>query len=223
MVMENNSKELSQEQVWDKIAPFWNRDKKVPFGDDDKGNILTGFIEKSDKKILDLGCGSGRNFTSVKEAGFIGELTGVDFSAQMLKFAEINAKNNKLDVKLSKSNLWDLSFEDNYFDKIICIATLHCIEDKEKREKTLKEMYRVLKPKGKILITVWNKKAKRWKNKPKEKYVSWKIDEVKDEKVHRYYYLYDQEELIKELENVGFKILKINFPTARNIVIIAEK
>ncbi len=221
--MENNSKELSQEQVWDKIAPFWNRDKKVPFGDDDKGNILTGFIEKSDKKILDLGCGSGRNFTSVKEAGFIGELTGVDFSAQMLKFAEINAKNNKLDVKLSKSNLWDLSFEDNYFDKIICIATLHCIEDKEKREKTLKEMYRVLKPKGKILITVWNKKAKRWKNKPKEKYVSWKIDEVKDEKVHRYYYLYDQEELIKELENVGFKILKINFPTARNIVIIAEK
>ncbi|MEK6891494.1 MAG: class I SAM-dependent methyltransferase, partial [Nanoarchaeota archaeon] len=175
--MENNKqtdKKLSQEEVWDKIAPLWNRDKmKVPFGDDTKGNIFTEFIEESDKKLLDLGCGSGRNFSSLKEAGFKGELSGVDFSREMLKYAEENAKQLGLKCNIIKSKADKLNFEGDYFDKIICIATLHCIETAEERKNAISEMYRVLKKDGKVLITSWNKTSKRWKNKPKQKYVSW--------------------------------------------------
>ena len=36
-------------------------------------------------------------------------------------------------------------------------------------------------------MTVWNKDSKRWKNKPKEKLISWDIGK---EKVWRYYYLF---------------------------------
>ena len=225
---ENTEKKLTQEQVWDKIAPLWNRDKmKAPFGDDDKGNIFNGFIEKSDKKVLDLGCGSGRNFLSIINSGFNGELYGVDFSSEMLKFAKENAKKLNIKVKLLKSDVSNLEFKEDFFDKVVCIASIHCIEGKEKRNKTIKEMYRVLKPKGKLLITTWNKDSERWKNKPKEKYVSWNLqdggDNIEGGKVWRHYYLYNQEELASDLEKAGFKILKKNNPLARNIVIIAEK
>lgn len=215
-------KELSQEEVWDKIAHLWNKHKIKPFGDNDKGNIIEKIIEKKDKKILDLGCGSGRNFEALKRAGFKGDLYGIDFSEEQLKYAKINAE--KLGIKLitNKSKTDNLNFEDNFFDKILFIATLHCIETQKERIKSINESYRVLKNGGKMLITVWNKNSKRWKNKPKEKFVSWKIDEK--EKVMRYYYLYNYEELKELVEKAGFKIVWKNFiENARNIILILEK
>ena len=224
---ENDKNKLTQEQVWDKIAPLWNRDKKIPFGSNFDNNIFSGFIDKKDKKILDLGCGSGRNFPSIINSGFNGELYGVDFSSEMLKFSKDNAKKLKIKINLLKSDASKLEFKDEFFDKIICIAVLHCIKSKEKRDNTIKEMYRVLKSKGKLLITTWNKDSERWKNKPKEKYVSWNLheggDNIEEGKVWRHYYLYNQDELASDLEKAGFKILKKNNPLARNIVITAEK
>src|SRR3989344_6643995 len=197
-----------QEKVWNEIAHLWNKYKTKPLGDDSKGNILKDFIDKTDERILDLGCGSGRNFLSLKDAGFKGVIYGVDFSENMLKHAEENAEKLGIKVVLKKANVWETGFEDNFFDKAIFIATLHCVEGEKERKQAIKEIYRILKPKGRAIITVWNKNAKRWKNKPKEKIVSWKLDE--NTKVNRYYYLYDQGELIKELENAGFKIIKKN-------------
>jgi len=58
----------------------------------------------------------------------------------------------------------------------------------------------------------------------KERTVSWNLNGKEGgEKVYRNYYLYDTEELISELENVGFKIVKRNFGTGRNIIIIVSK
>src|SRR3989344_4156589 len=209
-----------QEKVWNEIAHLWNKYKTKPLGDDSKGNILKDFIDKTDERILDLGCGSGRNFLSLKDAGFKGVIYGVDFSANMLKYAEENAEKLGIKAILKKAKVSELPFEDNFFDKTIFIATLHCIYGEKQRKRAIKELYRVLKPKGKVIITVWNKNAKRWKNKHKEKIVSWKLDE--ETKVNRYYYLYDQSELIKELGNAGFKIIKKNREEARNIVLEVE-
>ena len=139
----------------------------------------------------------------------------------MLEYAEENAEKLGIKVILKKVNVWETGFEDNFFDKAIFIATLHCVVGEKQRKQAIKEIYRILKPKGRAIITVWNKNAKRWKNKPKEKIVSWKLDE--NTKVNRYYYLYDQGELIKELENAGFKIIKKNREEARNIVLEVEK
>jgi len=43
---ENDKNKLTQEQVWDKIAPLWNRDKKIPFGSNFDNNIFSGFIPR---------------------------------------------------------------------------------------------------------------------------------------------------------------------------------
>ena len=133
-----------------------------------------------------------------------------------------NLEKKGIKVILTKSKAEKIPFEDNFFDKTIFIATLHCIKGKQNRKKVLKEIYRALKPNGKVLITAWNKNSKRWKNKPKETKVSWNIKE--NEKIFRYYYLYSYEELKKELEKTGFKVTEINkINDARNIVMIGEK
>ena len=69
---------MDQEQVWDEIAPKWNEYKKNRFSDGSPVkdfDLLDGFVDGSEKRILDLGCGSGRNFFK-----FSGVIYGVDFS-----------------------------------------------------------------------------------------------------------------------------------------------
>jgi len=223
--MQNNTEDkLTQEEVWDEIASLWNKYKVIPFGQNEKGNLICDFIDKKDNKILDLGCGSGRNFSSLINCGFNGRIYGVDFSQNMLDLAKENAEKLGIELELKKANTWETGYEDNFFDKIICIATIHCILRKEDRQKTLEECYRLLRKNGKLLITSWNKANKRWRGTKKERMVSWSLEEKETgKKVYRHYYIYDTEELISELENVGFKIVKRNFGTGRNIIIIVSK
>ena len=70
----------------------------------------------------------------------------------------------------------------------------------------MKEILRTLKPNAKALISVWSRNSPRLKNRPKETYVPWTSVGVKK----RYTYIYDREELEKEIENAGFKIINIS-------------
>ncbi|MEM4625188.1 MAG: class I SAM-dependent methyltransferase [Candidatus Pacearchaeota archaeon] len=200
---------MNQRKVWDKIAPQWNKYKI------ESPTIIKDFLSKCSGKVLDLGCGSGRNFHK-----FNGVIYGVDFSSQMLKFAKENSLIKGLNnIVLIKSKASKLPFENNFFDAVLCIALIHCVKYQFIRKKIIKEMYRVMKPEAKALVTVWDKNAKRFKNKPKRIRVPWTIG---DKKVYRSYYLYDADELRKELEEVGFRVLKRIEPSS-NIIFIIQK
>jgi len=177
----------NQEEIWDKIAPEWDEFKSIP------AKHTIEFLKKTSGKVLDLGSGSGRHLYNIK-----GEMYLVDFSKEMLKLAE---KKGKIKAQFKHANLWKTGFEDEFFNYAICISALHCVNSKEKREKTVKELYRILKKKGKAEIGVWNIKSKRFKNAPKEKFVKW------TDKGERYYYLYDEKEVHDLFKKNGFKIL----------------
>jgi len=199
---------MNQEKVWEKIAPKWNELKNTPF------LAVEKFLKGKKGKILDLGSGSGRNFPYFPKGS---EIYAVDFSAKMLKYAEEKAKKYGFVIKTVKADTTKLPLEDNFFDYGICIAVLHCIETNKKRQKTLKEFYRVLKKGGKGLVSVWGRNSPRVKNKPKETYVPWISAGVKK----RYTYLYDSGELEKDLEGAGFEIVKAW--EERNINVIVRK
>ncbi len=95
---------------------------------------------------------------------------------------------------------------------------MHCVETKTKRLKLLKEMKRVLKPEGKLFLQVWSKNHKRVKNKGKGARIPWTVEE---KKVERYYYIYDLDELKKEVEKVGLEILHIE--EDENVNLLAKK
>ena len=181
----------NQEKVWDEIAPEWHEFKKMP------ANSVINFLESQKGKVLDLGSGSGRNMVENKNVKYY--LT--DFSQKMLDLAQKKAKEKNIEIETKKSNLWEIPYDDNFFDAAICISALHCIEGEDKRIKSIEELHRVLKPKSYALIGVWNARSKRFKDKAKEKMISWQ------DKGNRYYYLYYKEEIQKQLEDTGFKII----------------
>lgn len=198
---------MKQEKVWDDVAKSWNEYRNIPLKE------VVEFLKGKKGKILDLGCGTGRHFSLIN-----GEIYGVDFSNEMLKLAELNAKKNKIKCSLIKADVTNLSFEDNFFDYAIFIAALHCIKGDKKRRVAVKEMYRVLKKGGKAVISVWSKNHEIIHNRLGDISVPWTLD---GRKLQRHYYIYEREELRKLLEKTGFKILEVK--EEKNIFFIVSK
>jgi len=181
----------TQEQVWDNIAEEWHAFKQRP------SPHTSDFLKKCKGKVLDLGSGSGRYLTKIKN----GKMFLVDFSKEMIKLAKKKAKKEKIGAEFSVAGLEKLPYEDNFFDAAIASSSLHCIPKKQ-HKKVVKELYRVLKKGAEAEISVWNRKSKRFKNAGKEKMIKWR------DKGERYYYLFEEKELENLLTAVGFKIKK---------------
>ncbi|OEH93456.1 demethylmenaquinone methyltransferase [Bacillus solimangrovi] len=99
---------------------------------------------------LDLCCGTADWTISLAEAvGANGQVTGLDFSKNMLKVGEEKvAEQGLTQVKLFHGNAMDLPFEDNSFDFVTIGFGLRNVPD---YMQVLKEMHRVLKPGGKAV------------------------------------------------------------------------
>jgi ubiquinone/menaquinone biosynthesis C-methylase UbiE len=192
------SKHLSQEQVWNTIAEKWSEYRDKPIKE------VLEFLKDKKGKILDLGCGSGRNLIDQKNL----EYYGVDFSDKMLNLFKKKAEKLGIKIKTTKSNAEKLSYDNEFFDYALFISTLHCIENETLRKKSLQELYRVLKKNGEAIISVWDKNSdtKISKLEAKEGFVDWKFN---GNNYKRYYYFYDTDELDYLLKEIGFEIVKI--------------
>jgi len=195
-----------QKQVWEAIANDWKEFREKPIPE------VLNFLKTKKGNILDLGSGAGRHLVKIKK----GKMHLVDFSENMLKLAEQKSKKNKIPADFLTAKMDSLNFENNFFDSAICIDSLHCIEEDKDRKKTIKELFRVLKPKAEVLVSLWNKDSQRFKNSQKEKLIKWK------EKGERYYYLYSEKEAHEEFEKQEFKIKKI-LNKGMKIMFIASK
>lgn len=106
----------------------------------------------SGAKILDLGCGTGHFANYIRSKGF--EVYAIDPSVKMLEFA----RGNFPDINFIEGVASSLSFPDNVFDLIISIEVLRYLDTADVKQ-AYAEMYRVLKPGGRILVTHVNKFA----------------------------------------------------------------
>jgi len=186
---------MNQEQVWDEIAKVWKGYRCHPVDE------VVDFLRNRKGNILDLCCGSGRNFVKIE-----GNFYGVDFSEEMLNYAKEHAKKIGVDAFIQKTKADKLPFDDDFFDAAVFVDALHCIETQESREKALHELFRVLKPGKEALISVWDKEQERFKDGEKEICVPWKINE---KVCNRYYYLYDKKEILDLLKLVGFTTTEV--------------
>ncbi|MDP2628915.1 MAG: methyltransferase domain-containing protein [Nanoarchaeota archaeon] len=195
----------SQKSIWNNIAKEWHKFKT------EKNTDKIEFLKNATGNVLDLGSGSGRYLAKIKN----GKMWLVDFSEEMINLAKKKAKKEKIPAEFFVADLTKLPFEDNFFDFAISMSSLHCL-NKKQSEKAVKELYRVLKPKSKVKISVWNKNAKRFRNAKKEKYIAWR------DKGKRYYYLFDEKEIHDLFKKAGFRIIE-KIPPERNIVFVGEK
>ncbi len=120
--------------------------------------ILKGHLPDN-AKLLDAGCGEGRNLYYCMQNGY--DVFGVDQNPEAIRYIKIIANQLKLDnvdARFQTMNLAKLLFPDETFDVIINSAVLHFAEDRDHFLKMLGECVRVLKPGGKMFIrTMTNK------------------------------------------------------------------
>lgn len=102
--------------------------------------------------ILDVGCGNGfsiRQWNKKVQASFV----GVDYSEKMIDCArELLISNDLRNVSFVQGDVSCLPFADNFFDVVITERCLINIFGFEAKARALDEIYRVLKPDGKLLM-----------------------------------------------------------------------
>ncbi len=96
-------------------------------------------------RVLDVGCGTGALAGWIQRAGF--DVLGVDASTGMLTEA---LENGVGAVYAAFSSA--LPFEDGVFDLSLSVATMHHLETPERVADTIREMGRVVRPGGYVLI-----------------------------------------------------------------------
>lgn len=134
---------------WDYI--FSKRGKIFHEPHPDMERISKLFIEKGVKRVLDLGCGTGRHLIILLKEGF--EVYGMDASPKAIEIARewLIRKNKYIDLHINRMEN-RFPYEDDFFDAIISIQVIHhnLIKD---IISTVKEIERILKKEGVIFIT----------------------------------------------------------------------
>ncbi len=111
---------------------------------------------KADETIVDLGAGGGIDcFIAAKKLGKKGRVIGIDLTDEMVEKARESAVKvgdalGYHNVEFRAGNIMELPVEDNSVDLVISNCVINLTEDKTK---VLNEIYRILKPGGRFIIS----------------------------------------------------------------------
>ena len=150
-----------------------------------------GSIILEGKKLLDAGSGSGQFLYEMKEFGM---------GVQGIEPGNFNKESKKKqDIKIKKTDLLKAKYPKEYFD---IITINHVLEHVLEPIKIIKEMYRILRKNGKLIIGVPNYRSlafflfgKSW----------YQLD------IPRHLHNFSDKILVKKLQEEGFKIKRVRY------------
>lgn len=210
------------------IASDFSRTRGKPW---EELNFLLEKYLKEESRVLDLGCGNGRFYPLFKKKSV--EYIGADISEKLIEIA----KKRYPEANFQTISPFNFNFPNNYFDEVFSIAVFHHIPSEQFRIRFLKEVKRILKDEGILVLTVWKLSLK------KEiglflKYIYFKLFKKLDidfrddfvswaKKLDRYYHFFSKKELKKLVKKAGFKIIKIGLlkgkrTKRKNIYLVAQ-
>lgn len=120
-----------------------------------KALIQQACIENN-HKVLDFGVGTATLSLLLKDEYQEAIVNGVDVDDKILKIAAEKIKEQKAEITLTKYDGLILPYPTNHFDRVLTSLVFHHL-DKNQKENSLKEIYRVLKPNGELHIADWGK------------------------------------------------------------------
>jgi SAM-dependent methyltransferase len=115
-----------------------------PFAD----ALVQAAAVRRDDAVLDVGCGTGA--AAIAAARTAARVVGADVNAGMLDVARSLA--GRAPIEWVEARAERLPFGDASFDLVLCAQTLQFVAD---RELALLEMHRVLRPGGRLAVSVW--------------------------------------------------------------------
>lgn len=139
----------SQQQFDESMQLFFTRQQKW-------GMDLNWF---KDKVCLDAGCGGGRFVIAMGKLG-AQKVYGIDISERALEAARERAKERDLtNVEFIPASVLSIPFPDAKFDYVLCSGVILLTPDPRK---AFNELVRVLKPGGKLFLSVYGKGGLKW-------------------------------------------------------------
>ena len=150
--------------AYDKLAKTYHKKRK-------QGTFYNEFLEMpatlsflknvKNKRVLDLGCGTGIYSKILKNRG--AKVFGIDISPKMLEIAKSNVKG----VDFRVGTVYKLPYKSNYFDIVVASLVAHYFT---RLDKAFKEIRRVLKKNGVFIFSSDNpviSATRRMKGKPR--------------------------------------------------------
>jgi ubiquinone/menaquinone biosynthesis C-methylase UbiE len=115
----------------------------------DKAGRLCG---KAEGRLLDVGCGNGLFFSALGNQRDL-RLFGLDRSWELLS----EARETVDPLRLIRGVMGELPFQDWSFDWVVCLSTLYNLSGMDEVEHALREMIRICKPGGRVLVDIRNR------------------------------------------------------------------
>jgi len=115
-------------------------------------SALKAELTSTTATVLDLASGPGEPATTLAKTFPDLQIIATDVSPDMVQIASSNTALLG-NIQVEQANMENLPYEDNMFDIVTCCYGYMFPEDKEK---ALAETYRVLKPGGSLIATVWS-------------------------------------------------------------------
>lgn len=162
---------------------------------------------KEGEKVLDVATGTG--IVARKAAAVVGEkgaVTGLDINPGMLAVAKEADAPDAPTIEWVEGDAQKLPFKDGTFDVVFCQQALQFIPD---RAKAIKEMHRVLKPGGRIAVSIWRAPGENPYGEQFAKVVSAEVSPEAGKETTSPFGWDNQEELTKLMTDAGFKDPKV--------------
>jgi alkylated DNA repair protein alkB family protein 8 len=202
------------EKTWDTIAKSFDSTRNKPW------KQCIDFIQTLSKNdiVADIGCGNGRHL--IPAAYICKKVFGLDLSKELLRIVKNKLITNKIkNTTLIHSNIVQLPIKKESVDSVLFIATLHNIQDRERRIQSLKEINRILKKNGKAIISVWS----RWQDKYRKQFLKKWFTNIENSEfgdidiywrqhglnIPRFYHLYSKREFSSDLKKSDLNIMDI--------------
>jgi ubiquinone/menaquinone biosynthesis C-methylase UbiE len=133
----------------DWALPFYDPITKLLGSDKVHRELLRQAAFQSHHHVLDIGCGTGTLATEIKRLYPTVEVTGLDPDPKALARARRKAERAGVAIRFEQGFAGELSFPDASFDRVFSSLMFHHLPADE-REKTLREVRRVLAPHGSL-------------------------------------------------------------------------
>lgn len=142
----NDQGEKHGDSHWASWGDNWMVDLEIDF--------ISSYLKDNDR-VLDAGCANGYSTFRQYEKNNSLKLTGVDYADSMIKHA-LAAKEKKYPgapIEFSEGDVLDLKFKDNTFDVAYTTRVIINLPNWEEQKKGIKELLRVVKPGGKVILS----------------------------------------------------------------------
>lgn len=154
---ENNKKDFIPALGYNWLTKFYDFTIRITMPEKKFRTRLIEIVAPTDtEKILEFGFGTGQNLIIAKQKHKQTTFVGLDIDPKVKAIANQKIEDLKLDIPLVLYDGEWFPFETNEFDKVYSSLVFHQL-DTETKKNCMKEINRVLKPQGTLVIGDWGK------------------------------------------------------------------